>query len=142
MASTLLLGLSHVSIGNIQHNIETADLEIFTDPLIEKVFQRLFENSVKHGDHVTLIRVWHTVTFEGVTIFFEDDGIGIPLEKKEQIFLRAEFTRVSRGSLIFVREILDITGITITETGEPGKGVRFEIMVPNGGYRNYQDNQD
>ncbi len=138
----LLLGLSHVSIGNIQHNIETADLEIFTDPLIEKVFQRLFENSVKHGDHVTLIRVWHTVTFEGVTIFFEDDGIGIPLEKKEQIFLRAEFTRVSRGSLIFVREILDITGITITETGEPGKGVRFEIMVPNGGYRNYQDNQD
>jgi len=28
------------------------------------------------------------------------------------------------------REILSITGITIRETGEPGKGVRFEITAP------------
>ncbi|MFA4877789.1 MAG: hypothetical protein WC586_10270 [Methanoregula sp.] len=33
------------------------------------------------------------------------------------------------------REILSITGITIHETGEPGKGARFEITVPPGGYR-------
>ena len=39
-------------------------------------------------------------------------------------------------SLIFVREILDITGITIRETGEPGKGARFEMTVPNGAWRN------
>jgi len=38
-------------------------------------------------------------------------------------------------SLIFVREILDITGITISETGEPGKGARFEMMVPKGALR-------
>jgi len=35
-------------------------------------------------------------------------------------------------SLIFVREILAITGITIRETGEPGKGARFEMTVPKG----------
>ena len=97
--------------------------------------QRLFENSVKHGDHVTRIRVWHSVTPEGATIVFEDDGVGIPQEKKAQIFLRSDGTRASRGSLIFVREILDITGITITETGEPGKGARFEMMVPKGAWR-------
>ncbi|MEI6842396.1 MAG: ATP-binding protein, partial [Methanomicrobiales archaeon] len=66
---------------------------------------------------------------------FEDDGVGIPDEKKEQIFLRGEGTRASRGSLIFVREILDITGITIKETGEPGKGARFEMTVPKGMWR-------
>jgi len=131
----LLLGLSHISIGNIQHSLETEDLEIFADPLLEKVFQRLFENSVKHGDHVTLIRVWHTVTPEGAIIFFEDDGIGIPQEKKKQIFLRSEDTSASRGSLIFAREILDITGTTIKETGEPGKGARFEITAPMGAWR-------
>jgi PAS domain S-box-containing protein len=131
----LLLGLSHISIGEILHSIETEDLEIFADPLLEKVCQRLFENSVKHGDHVTRIRVWHTVTPEGATIFFEDDGIGIPQEKKEQIFLRSAGTRASRGSLIFVKEILDITGITIRETGEPGKGARFEMTVPKGAWR-------
>jgi len=131
----LLFGLSHISIGNIQHSLETENLEIFADPLLEKVCQRLFENSVKHGDHVAHIRVSHTVTPEGATIFFEDNGIGIPQEKKEQIFLRSEGTRVSMRSLIFVREILDITGITIRETGEPGKGARFEMTVPKGAWR-------
>ena len=133
----MLFGLSHISIGNIQHRLETENLEIFADPLLEKVCQRLFENSTKHGDHVTRIRVWQKTTPDGVTIFFEDDGIGISAEKKEQIFLRDESTgRTSMRSLIFVREILDITGITIRENGEPGKGARFEITVPKGSYRN------
>jgi len=131
----LLFGLSHISIGNIQHSLETENLEIFADPLLEKVCQRLFENSVKHGDQVTRIRVSHTATPDGVTIIFEDDGIGIPQERKEQIFLRGESVHASMRSLIFVREILDITGITIRETGEPGKGARFEMTVPKGAYR-------
>jgi len=38
-------------------------------------------------------------------------------------------------SLIFVRENLDITGITIRETGESGNGARFEMTVPKGAYR-------
>ena len=132
----LLMGLSHLSIGKIQHNLETENLEIFADPLLEKVCQRLFENSVKHGEHVTQIWVWHTATPDEVTIFFEDDGIGISAESKEQIFLRGGVTgRASMRSLIFVREILDITGITIRETGEPGKGARFEMTVPKGAWR-------
>jgi signal transduction histidine kinase len=132
----LLLGLSHISIGKIQHSIETENLQIFADPLVEMVCQRLCENSVKHGDHVTMIRVRHTITPDRATIVFEDDGIGIPQELKEQIFLRDECSgRASMRSLIFVREILDITGITIRETGEPGKGARFEIVVPKGAYR-------
>ena len=132
----LLFGLSHISIGNIQHSLETENLEIFADPLLEKVCQRLFENSVKHGDHVTRIRVSQTITPDGVTIFFEDNGIGISAENKEQIFLRDVSTgRASMRSLIFVREILDITGITIRETGEPGKGARFEMTVPKGAWK-------
>ena len=132
---TMLLGLSHISIGKVQHSIETENLEIFADPLLEKVCQRLFENSVKHGDHVTRIRVSQTTDSDRATIFFEDDGIGILKEKKEQIFLRSEGSRDSMGSLVFVREILDITSLTIKETGEPGKGARFEIVVPNGAWR-------
>ena len=33
------------------------------------------------------------------------------------------------------REILSITGITIIETGEPGKGARFEMAVLKGMWR-------
>jgi hypothetical protein len=37
--------------------------------------------------------------------------------------------------LFFVHDILDISDMKIQETGEPGKGVRFEISVPAGLYR-------
>ena len=130
-----LLGLSHISIGKIQHSLETENLEIFADPLLEKICQGLFENSVEHGNGVTHIRVWHKVTSGGVIICFEDDGIGIPQDKKDQIFLRGTTARSAMRSLIFAREILDITGITIEETGKPGAGVRFEMMVPDGIWR-------
>jgi signal transduction histidine kinase len=37
--------------------------------------------------------------------------------------------------LFLACEILDITGITIRETGDPGKGARFEIKIPKGIWR-------
>ncbi len=130
-----LLGLSHISIGKIQHSLETENLEIFADPLLENVFQRIFENSVAHGNRVTRIRVWYKSKQGSVIIYFEDDGTGIPQVHKKQIFLRGATARSAMRSLIFVREILDITGITIEETGEPGAGVRFEMTVPEGLWR-------
>jgi hypothetical protein len=33
------------------------------------------------------------------------------------------------------KEILSITGLSIRECGEPGKGARFEIIVPENEYR-------
>jgi hypothetical protein len=54
---------------------------------------------------------------------------------KEQIFLRGATARSAMRSLIFAKEILDITGITIKETGEYGAGVRFELTVPEGIWR-------
>jgi PAS domain S-box-containing protein len=132
---SLLFGLSHISLGSIRHELETEDLEIFADPLLEKAWQGLFENSIAHGEHVTRIRVRHRVTPDGVVVIFEDNGIGIPDERKEEIFTRGEGVRAGVRGLFFVREILDITNITIRETGERGRGVQFEIMVPKRGYR-------
>ena len=54
---------------------------------------------------------------------------------KERIFSRDESIHASIRGLFFVREILDLTGITIRETEKPGKGARFEITVPKGMYR-------
>ena len=132
---SFLFGLSHISIGEIRHSLETENLEIFADPLLEKAFQGLLENSVKHGGHVSEIRVSHTVTPDWVTVVFEDNGIGISAEKKERIFLRGEGARASVRGLFFVQEILSITGIIIRENGEPGKGARFEMTVPKEAWR-------
>jgi signal transduction histidine kinase len=64
----------------------------------------------------------------------EDDGNGISAEDKDQLFTKGFGKHTSLG-LYISREILSITGITITETSEPGKGARFEIMAPKGSYR-------
>jgi hypothetical protein len=66
----MLLGLSHIPLGEVQHSIETGNLEIFADLLLEKAFQRLFESSLTHGVHVTHTRVWYMVTPDDLTIFF------------------------------------------------------------------------
>ena len=53
--------------------------------------------------------------------------------EKEKIFERG-FGKNTGVGLFLVREIPDITGITIHETGEPGKGARFEMTVPKGAW--------
>ncbi|MFA4876404.1 MAG: ATP-binding protein [Methanoregula sp.] len=64
-------------------------------------------------------------------ICFEDNGSGIADAEKEKIFERG-FGKNTGLGLFLAREILSITGITIRETGTPGTGARFEILVPRG----------
>ena len=64
----------------------------------------------------------------------EDDGEGVVSGEKEKIFERGVGKNTGLG-LALSREILSITGITIRETGEPGRGARFEMTVPEGMHR-------
>jgi PAS domain S-box-containing protein len=109
-------------------------VEVYADPMLEKVFFNLLDNSVKHGGRVTEIRASYCQSGDGLTVVWEDNGTGISADEKEQIFERG-FGRNTGLGLFLVREILTLTGITIRETGEPGKGARFEIFVPKGSYR-------
>ncbi len=110
-------------------------VEIFADPLIEKVFYNLIDNSIRHGEHVTSIDFSYSEKDDETVISYRDNGVGISEEDKNNLFLRG-FGKHTGLGLFLSREILSITGITIQETGEPGKGVNFEIVMPKGGYRN------
>ena len=113
-----------------------AGAELFADPLIVKVFYNLMDNAARYGGKITTIRFSVEESGEAHVIVCEDDGDGVPADEKEKIFIRG-FGKNTGLGLFLSREILDITGITITETGTPGKGARFEIRVPKGMYRNY-----
>ena len=102
--------------------------------MLEMVFSNLLDNSIRHGGPVTSVTVAYEETPEGLVITFADDGTGIPLEEKEAVFERGYGSNTGLG-LFLVREILAITGIGIRETGTPGEGVRFEIVVPAVSYR-------
>jgi len=131
---TLLKAFGSLNTGAITIQPCTKGLEIFADPLFEKVFYNLIDNSLKHGEKITLIRCSDREGESGLTLVYEDDGVGISMEDKPKIF-RKGFGKNSGLGLFLIREILAITGITITENGEPGKGARFEITIPKGGYR-------
>jgi DNA-binding response OmpR family regulator len=110
------------------------NLELYADPLLLKVFYNLIDNSLRHGMHITSVRLSRQKTDDGIIIIYEDDGVGIPIAEKEIIFLRGKGKNTGLG-LFLIREILSITGITICETGIAGKGARFEIVVPEVRYR-------
>jgi PAS domain S-box-containing protein len=109
-------------------------IQVYADPMLERVFFNLLDNSIRHGQRVSEIRVMPLCAGEDLVVVWEDNGIGIPAEEKERIFERG-FGRNSGLGMFMVREILSLTGITIRENGVPGTGSRFEIVVPNGAFR-------
>jgi PAS domain S-box-containing protein len=126
---------TQVSFENItMKNDLPAETEVFADPMIVKVFSNLMDNAVRYGGKITTIRFFVQESGNSHLILCEDDGEGIPADQKEQVFEQG-FGRNTGLGLFLAREILGITGITIQETGEPGKGARFEMVVPKGVYR-------
>lgn len=113
---------------------DTGSVRIYADPLLEKVFFNLTENAIRHGGKITRISFSCRETGKGLVIVCEDNGIGIPAEEKENIFCRQYYQHTGLG-LSLSRDILSITGLSIRETGTPGAGARFEIIVPPGFYR-------
>ena len=108
--------------------------EVFADPMLEKVFFNLLDNAARHGERVTHIRLSSRPAGGNLVIVWEDNGVGVAPVDKARIFERG-FGKNTGHGLFLVREILSLTGISITETGEQGRGARFEIIVPQGAHR-------
>ncbi|NLV27235.1 MAG: PAS domain S-box protein [Methanomicrobiales archaeon] len=120
-------------------NNKLSDISILADPLMEKVCYNIIENAIRHGENLTQIDITAHETEEGLRISIRDDGIGIPDNQKELVFERG-FGRNSGYGLFLVREILSLSGISISENGKYGSGCRFDIDVPRGKFRCMRDN--
>ncbi|NLV27771.1 MAG: PAS domain S-box protein [Methanomicrobiales archaeon] len=128
-----------IDLGEIALEVTITHLEIFADPLLEKVFQNLIDNAKRYGEKITRISFSGYVQEGDYAIICADDGVGIPEIYKAGIFKREYFKHTGFG-LNLSREILDITGINISENGIEGEGARFEILVPVDGWRIQQKN--
>ena len=120
---------THPGMVQVKNDLPS-DAEIFADPLISKVFSNLIDNAVRYGGKITRIRFFTEQRGSDHVLFCEDDGAGIPVDEKEKIFERGYGKNTGLRLSLSSREILSITGITIAETGESGKGSRFEIVIP------------
>ena len=131
---TFLFAISHLDFLHIIRHVNTRELEIYADPLLEKIFFNLMDNVLRHGGTATEITLRYDERPDGLDLVVEDNGVGIPTEEKHMIFDRGYGKHGGLG-LFLVREILSITGMTIRETGLPGRGACFVIHIPNGSYR-------
>jgi PAS domain S-box-containing protein len=124
-----------VALGSINLvNDIPAELEIYADPLITKVFYNLIENAVRHGGKITTIRFYIEDQVGARSIICQDDGVGIAPDVKIGLFTHDPGKSHGFG-LFLSREILTITGLSIREAGELEKGARFEITIPAGALR-------
>lgn len=110
------------------------NLEVYSDPIIRRVFSTLIENAVRHGGQITSIRFFSHEDNDSLIIACEDDGRGIPEDEKVAIF-RYGYGKNTGIGLFIATEILSITGLSIRECGNFGEGARFEILVPAGKWR-------
>jgi signal transduction histidine kinase len=128
---------SHLPTQDVRREIaiQPKTLEIYADPLLGKVFYNLIDNSLRYGgEQMTGIHITSREESGALVLVFADNGIGIPAKDKTRLFTKG-FGKNTGLGLFLSREILAITGISITENGEPGEGARFEITVPKGMYR-------
>jgi len=126
--------IKDVNPRNIRIELDLDNLEVYADLLLGKVFSNLIDNSVRHGEHVTFIRISYQRSEDELVIVYEDNGVGIPDAAKEKIF-RREYYRNTGYGLFLSQEVLSITGSTIRETGVAGTGARFKIHIPKGMFR-------
>ena len=112
----------------VEIKVETRGAEVFADAQFEKVFYNLVDNSLNHGTGLGHINITIKENPDFVELVYEDDGLGISAECRQHLF-EVSLEGNHGAGLFLTRKILAITGMTISEEGEPGNGARFVIRV-------------
>jgi PAS domain S-box-containing protein len=131
---TIETAIAGLDLRGIRVEKDVANLEIYADLSFERVFFAIVDNTIRYGQKTTHIRFSAQETSEGLTIFCQDDGVGVPHGVKERLF-KHDYHQITGYGLFLSSEILRMTELSVVETGEPGLGARFEIRVPKGRYR-------
>lgn len=104
-------------------------------PALREVVSNLLDNSLKYTPAGGHIGVGSRATADGVVIWVQDDGPGIPLAEQERVFERhyrgiqtAATTPGSGLGLAVVQELVQQMAGRITVTSPPG--TRMEIWLP------------
>ena len=73
--------VASLPIRAIRVEVDCTDLDVYTDPLFEKVFYILIDNALRYGgEGITIIRVSLQESDTVLTIACADDGVGITEE--------------------------------------------------------------
>jgi signal transduction histidine kinase len=106
-------------------------LEVLADSQLELLFYNLIDNSLRHGQKTSHISLHYMQKSNGLSIIYEDNGVGIPEANKSKLFSEGFTTGKGSGyGLSLIQRIIQVYGWTVMEKGKPGKGVQFIIFIP------------
>ncbi len=104
---------------------------VYAGPVLEEVFTNLIENSIYHSEGKT-IKVMVENLEDEVLSRIEDDGKGVPEEKKEKIFDKGYTTDEEKGTglgMFLVKTLIErYDGKVEVKDSELG-GARFDIYL-------------
>jgi len=134
VTATIHQVIADKNVNGISIAIPPEGPEIFADPGLNRAIANVIDYILCHGEPASKINIQYQESAKGLDLIFEDDGAGIPGTEKEKIFERG-YGKDNGYGLFLAREILAITGLSIQERGEFGKGSKFIIQVPKRAYR-------
>lgn len=105
------------------------DLVVLADSLLQQLLYNLIDDSLKHGEKVTQIKVYFKESKEYRELIYEDDGIGIPENEKDLIF-KEGYGKGTGYGLYLIKKMCETYGWAIKETGKQGKGAQFTLIIP------------
>jgi PAS domain S-box-containing protein len=107
-------------------------LIVHADSLLRQLLFNFIDNTCKYGKITKNVWVYSQGTSSGdLQLIYEDDGMGIPKNYKNQLFKQGFSTGGSTGfGLFLAKKIIQVYGWSIREEGEAGKGTKFIMTIP------------
>jgi PAS domain S-box-containing protein len=123
-AAILHSGMNGVKLVN-----ECKGLMVMADSLLRQLFYNLVDNTLKYGETASQIRVYYEEGEDQLKLVYEDDGVGIPENEKENLF-REGYGKSTGYGLYLIKKMCEEYGWVVRETGKQGRGAQFTMTIP------------
>ncbi len=92
------------------------------------------DNTLKYGEKTTLIRLYYKENENGISLVYEDNGVGMTEAVRAHLFEKG-FGKGTGFGLYMTKRIIDAYGWTIEENGELGACARFTMKIPQSKFK-------
>ncbi|HUS77637.1 MAG TPA: response regulator [Patescibacteria group bacterium] len=114
------------SLVGIRVENSLGNLTVQADSMLKSVFYNLIDNTQRHGEKVSVIRVY--ATDDSRRIVYEDDGVGLRPENRR--YFNGPIDEMSAHGMTLIKKVIESYGWTMTEEGRTGEGARFVMTQP------------